>query len=457
MGCACFLLAALLGAAGESPQVFTLSARVNVWDVETGDMNGDGRTDVLLLCSDEEAAPLDKEVLLFFADDAGGYPASPSATLPLPEMSGPVMLAECDGAPPKEAVVLDAYGAAVHGFRNGAFERTGEARFPSLLPCGSREPVFLKKAAVDLLGDGRDVWLIPSPSGLLLQRLDGPVATVACDVRSEIRRYESTHITHRLPAVHPFTLPGETTKALAFLSDEYADFASGAGWKETHRFKVPMTLEEKWDANTAMEDISGNGLPDLVVTQVKGTVNMVAKTHVYLAEKPFTYPETPAAEFTFKGGVSAPVLKDVDGDGRQDIVQISIPLGVANFINYFVRGKIAIHSEVYLFNGTDFGKKPTFSTNLTMDAPEGRERVAYTFGDFTGDGRLDVAYGKSAGTLVVRAGEEQQFLASKPCASVEVPSFGIAEPVSLNGNPAEDILLFHPGGKNAKRVDVVLF
>ena len=40
---------------------------------------------------------------------------------------------------------------------------------------------------------------------------------------------------------------------------------------------------------------------------------------------------------------------------------------------------------------------------------------------------------------------------------MNIPSFGIAEPVSLNGNPAEDILLFHPGGKNAKRVDVVLF
>ncbi len=100
MGCACFLLAALLGAASDSPRVFTLTARANVWDVETADLNGDGRTDILLLCSDEEASPLDKEIALFLADDAGGYPAAPSASLPLPEMSGPVMLAECDGAPP---------------------------------------------------------------------------------------------------------------------------------------------------------------------------------------------------------------------------------------------------------------------------------------------------------------------------------------------------------------------
>ncbi len=50
MGCACFLLAALLGAASDSPRVFTLTARANVWDVETADLNGDGRTDILLLC-----------------------------------------------------------------------------------------------------------------------------------------------------------------------------------------------------------------------------------------------------------------------------------------------------------------------------------------------------------------------------------------------------------------------
>lgn len=451
------LMLAVLCAVAQNPRAFVLEARTNVWDVETADMNGNGFQDILLLCSDEKAYPLDKEVALYLAGGDGAYPKTPSAVLKLDPVAGAVMLAEVDGAPPKEVVVLDAGGAKVFGFGNGDFEKRGDFRFNSLLPSNAREPVFLKRSAADLLGDGRDVWLIPTPSGLDLRRAGELVGTARCDVNSEMRRTEATHIVHRLPAVHPFSVPGGESMALAFLSDEFADFAHGPGWSENTRFKIPMNLEEKWDASARMSDITGNGLPDLVVTQTRGTVKMLAQTHVYLAEEPFKYPEKPVAEFSVRGGVSAPVLKDVDGDGKSDIILISIPFGVTNFVNYFVRGKLAIQAEVYLFNGKDFGARPTFSTNLTMDAPEGRERVAYTFGDFNGDGRLDVAFGKSDNTLVVQLGQAERFLSQRAWVTLKVPSFGIAEPHNLDGNPAQDIIIHHPGGKNAKRVEVILF
>ncbi len=451
------VMLAVLCAVAQDPRAFVLETRANVWDVETADMNGDGLQDIFLLCSDEKAYPLDKEVALWLAGADGSYPKAPSAVLKLDPVAGAVMLAEVDGAPPKEVVALDAGGAAVFGFNGSAFEKRGDSRFTSLLPSNTREPVFLKRSAADLLGDGRDVWLIPTPSGLDLRRADGLVGAAQCDVNSEMRRIEATYIMHRLPAVHPFTVPGEDSMALAFLSDEFADFAHGPGWSEKSRFKIPMNLEEKWDASARMSDITGNGLPDLVVTQTKGTVKMLAQTHVYLAEEPFKYPEKPAAEFSVKGGVSAPVLKDVDGDGKSDIILISIPFGVTNFVNYFVRGKLAIHAEVYLFNGKDFGARPTFSTNLTMDAPEGRERVAYTFGDFNGDGRLDVAFGKADNTLAVQLGQVERFLSQKAWVTLNVPSFGVAEPHNLDGNPAQDIIIHHPGGKNARRVEVILF
>ena len=101
--------------------------------------------------------------------------------------------------------------------------------------------------------------------------------------------------------------------------------------------------------------------------------------------------------------------------------------------------------------------KPTFSTGLTMDAPEGRERVAYSFGDFNGDGRLDVAYGRDRDTLAVRVGGVEKFLSSDSWVEIKVPSFGMAETCSLNGNAAQDIVMYHPGGPNAKRVDVIVF
>lgn len=450
-------LIAALCIVAQTPHTWVLNTPLKVWDVETSDMNGDGRADILLMTSDEQSYPLRRELALFLSGADGGYPGSPSVTLPLEPATGAAMLAEVDGASPREVVLLDAGGAQVHRFTGAGFEQTGAPRFPSLLPSHTKEPSFLRHCARDLLGDGRDVWFIPTPAGYEVRRMDGLVAGLSCDVISEMRRGENTYIVHRLPAVHLFTPPGEPVKGVAFLSDEFADFAHGPGWAKQERFRIPVNLEEKWEASARMDDITGGGLPDLVVTQMRGTVNMVAQTQIYLAKEPFKYPGAPSAAFTTKGAVSSPLLLDVDGDKKKDVVLISIPFGVSNFINFFVRGKLAIHAEVYLYNGAGFDAKPTFSTNLTMDAPEGRERVAYTFGDFSGDGRLDVAYGREDDTLVVRTGSKDKFLASDPWVKLSLPSFGNAEDVDLDGNPARDIVLYHPGGPNARRVDVIVF
>ncbi len=458
------MLAALLTVAviltaqpAPQPRNSVLETALKVWDVDTSDMNGDGTADILLLTSDEQSHPLKKELGLFLSDEKGGYPVKPSVTLPFDTSMGAAMLAECDGKPPRELVVLNAEGALVYRFEAGKFEKIGEPRFFSLLPSHAKEPSFLKHSAKDLLGDGRDVWFIPTPSGYDLRRMDGSVAMAECDVVSEMRREENTYIVHRLPAVHPFTVPGEQHKGMAFLSDQFADFAHGPDWKQHERFRIPVNLAEKWQGMAKMVDFNNDELPDLVVTQMKGTVNMMAQTQVYVAKELFKYPETPTKTFSTKGGISSPILIDVDGDKRKDVVLISIPLGVTNFINFFVRGKLSVRADVYLFNGTDFGGNPTFSTSLTMDAPEGRERVAYTFGDFNGDGRLDVAYGKESDMLAIRVGGKEEFLSSGSWAEVKVPSFGMADEYSLNGNAAQDIVMYHPGGPNAKRVDVIVF
>ena len=101
--------------------------------------------------------------------------------------------------------------------------------------------------------------------------------------------------------------------------------------------------------------------------------------------------------------------------------------------------------------------KPTFKTGLLLDAPEGRERVAFTLGDFTGDGRLDTAYGLDKNTLVVYAGEEDRLVSSRPWATFEMPSFGEMRTTDLDGKNGRDLILFHPGGVHKKRIEVILF
>lgn len=450
----CLLLLLTLAAA---PQTYTLNAPENVWDVAVEAMDGNSARAIFALTCDEKSRPLKKSVCAYVPDAAGAYPATPTVTLPLDPAVSSLLFAEVDGTPPRELVALHAAGATVYHFTGAEFQTVAAPVFSSLLPSGSKEPIFLKDGASDLDGDKIDEWFIPVSTGFELRHMDGPVASAAGDVISEIRRTNDLVIVHHLPAYLPFKLDGQDTKAIACCSDEYADFSFGPGWKDRQRYKIPLNVEEKWDASAKMADVNNDGFPDLAVTQTRGTIHLEAVSHVYVATKAFTYPEKPTATFATKGGISTPELVDVDGDKRLDVLLISVPLGFKNFVNFFIRGKLSVDAQVYLYNGTDFGKEPAFETSLTMDAPEGREQVAYVMGDFNGDGRQDIAFGQSAEELAVFVGEPGRFLSSKPWVSIKVPAFGIARPFDLNGKNGKDVVMMHPSGKNSKRIDAIVF
>jgi hypothetical protein len=112
---------------------------------------------------------------------------------------------------------------------------------------------------------------------------------------------------------------------------------------------------------------------------------------------------------------------------------------------------------VYLFKNGAFPAKPDFAENVLLDAPEGRERVAYTLGDFNGDGRVDIAFGAGSEKLVIHTSTATEFISSRPWLTLNVPTFGVARAYDLNGNPNKDLVLFHPGGAYKQRVDVIVF
>jgi hypothetical protein len=453
----CLLLAASLVLSAEPYQAYVLNTDAAVWSVAARDITGDGKAELFAACCDEKSYPLKKFVAVFIQDETGGYPANASLIVDLAPSMSALFLAETDGKPPAELVAADAEGATVFRFEGGRFVPGAAPRFSSLLPSGAKQPLFLNRLANDVNGDGIDEWIIPVPSAYEIRTADSALARVACDVASEISDDDNVNIYHRLPSCHPFLLEGEKQKCIAFLSDEFADFAYGKDWSETRRFKIPLNLEDKWQASARMADIDGNGMPDLIVTQLKGTINMKAMTHVYLSDGRFTYPAQPNATFEAEGAISSPTVSDVDGDGKRDLVFMTIPFGVKNVVNYFLRRKLSARVEVYLFKDGAFPARPTFAESALLDAPEGRERVAYALGDFNGDGRMDAAFGESADKMAIRTGSAGKLVSPRPWVVLNVPSFGVALPLDLNGNKAKDLVLYHPGGGNKKRIDVVVF
>lgn len=438
-----------------TPQTFVLQAEQDVWDVAAEDFNGDGVKDLIALCADAEGRPLVKEIAVFLSAD-GGFGTRPDFRLTLAPETGTAFLAEVDGAAPRELVITGPGAADVYSYGDD-LTKTASVAMESLLPVGSRKPLFLDDVATDLDGDGIDEWLIPVAGGYAVYRKGELAQRVITDVVSEYLPLGSGVVRHQLPSVRPFDQPDSEVKGLAFLSSEFADFAYGPDWREQRRFALPERLDETWDNITRLEDIDQNGIPDLVVTQVQGTINMRVQTQVFLARGAFDYPANPSAHFETKGAMSSPFLRDVDGDEDLDLIFVKIPIGVRTIINYFIRSKITVRGEVYVFDNGRFPSEPSFATTITLDAPDGNEQVVYAFGDFTGDGRLDAAFGKSATELALHEGNAEDFLSSKPWQTLNIPGFGAANRFDLNDNGREDLTIHHPESDDSRRIDVIMF
>lgn len=450
-------LAVVSAALMAQAQHTVLTAQLPVWDVLSADVNGDGFKDIVAYCSRDEAEVPEKELQIFLANARGRFGGEPPIRYPLSPENGTAFTSEVDGAPPREIVLLSGGGAEVLHLEGRTLVEVDQMEFVSILPTGSREPVFLRDATHDLDGDGRDEWLLPVPEGYGIFGGGRRLATIPAPTTSELRDYSNFQISNRLPAVSTFALPDEPLRAVALLSDARADFAYGNEWQTHVRYTIPKRLDERWDSSASLQDVNGDGWLDLMVTQTSGTVNLKTETQIYLAIGPFSYPDKPTASRASSGSFTSAALRDTNGDEKLDLVFISIPIGLGNIINYFIRKKVTVEAAVYEFGPRGFAEKPSRSADLTLDAPDGRERSAYAMADFDGDGYLDACVGTGSETMSFYRGSSKEFLSSTPWLKLAMPTFGITRTGDLDGNGKDDLLLIHPGGANEKRIDVVMF
>jgi hypothetical protein len=428
-----------------------------MWDVLAADVNGDEFKDILIYCSDADAEVPTKELCMFLAGEKGRFDSARKIRVPLSPANGTAFVTEFDGKPPREIVLFDQASATVLRLTGDVLSEVARFDLTSLLPTGTREPLFFREACKDLDGDGREEWLLPLADGYGVFADGKLIAKLPAPISSELRDYSNFQIGHRLPAVSTFALPGERQRAIALLSDTQADFSHGENWREHVRYAIPKRLDKKWDASAELDDVNGDGLPDLMVTQTSGTINLETETQIYVATGPFTYPAAPDARISRTGSFTSAALRDTNGDKKLDLVFISVPIGIGNIINYFLRKKVTVEAAVYEFGPKGFPAKPSRKASLTIEAPEGRERSAYALGDFDGDGYLDAAVGTGANLMSFYRGSSREFLSSSPWVKLDMPTFGVARTGDLDGNGNDDLILIHPSGPNEKRMEVVMF
>ena len=223
-------------------------------------------------------------------------------------------------------------------------------------------------------------------------------------------------------------------------------------------------------------DMNGDGIADMVTHTLTGRspLKMRSRYRVYFGhgsenEIRFSANANTAAFPGGKsggaesGGYSSLWLKDMDGDGKTDIVRGDIRLSVVTMLRVLVARSLVMKLECFRMEGDAFPAKPDArrSAKANFDI-RGENRGFYPsvlLGDMTGDNRTDVVVGKNRGALYFFPGlPAPDLLAAEPqIIEVDVPGNETQSRLAdLNGDGKQDLLLHHASATKPNRVILLI-
>lgn len=358
-----------------------------VLDARVVDLDRDGAEDLVALTGSE---------LLLFRGGAEGIAAAPSVRRPAPALAvvGRGLLGVVRAG--RLRLVRDPFGT---------FEEGGEGLSP-LLGAVDGAPPALVESPGDLDGDGADDPLLATEEGFETAAGLVPLPPAAT---LEIGRNESFAVGWQLPVPVVGDWSGGG-RELVLLSEN--TIHSFRGTRETDRLPLPFGREgESVTAirrdHALVRDVDGDGRLDLLVVRSEGAAGLFGNFEatamlfpggrVYDRERKGFY--RPASVVKVAGGLLAPELLDVNGDGRLDLLLATVNLSVVASATGSAPGTFYL----FPFAGKEFARKPAWALiapvplSAFTERPESPVRF---LPDYDGDGRPEaIAIGEEARLL----------------------------------------------------------
>ncbi|RJP14843.1 MAG: hypothetical protein C4520_21100 [Candidatus Abyssobacteria bacterium SURF_5] len=416
-----------------------------------GDMNGDGQAD-LLLFSKPSKESRDKSCSVYLQQD-GKFALHPNFEMHLGEQASGVQLDDIDLDGKNDLLSFDGDGVML--FKVSGSNVVNSRRIllhRSLLPPTSRFVASVNWIA-DLNADGRKDLLVPVVEGMRLFVQDEAFRfaedrTFEFPVNGSFRQQgDQQSIGYGLPAIALSDFDSDGRIDLGAFDLERMDFFLSNGSSSLDRHESSPLLRKftkDFIGASSFMDLNADVIPDAVLVLVSQMKNLESEVQIYFGAEDFTYKDSPDQVLAADSSLVLPVFLDATGDGKLEVLLHDIDVGIGFFINYFIRNRIRVETELRRI-GEDgrYGERPVVTRAIYIPASEDGTEPARAAGDFNGDGLDDFVVGTSENRLSFFLTNMDDVLPREPSAGLEVPAYGSMSLLNLNDDNRDDLVILY--------------
>jgi len=421
--------------------LLSVPGRVN--DVVVEDLTGDGLNDLLVVHVVGLPPREKRRISLFLGPEQGPPSRKPDQTIPVAELTAAFDVADIDGKPGKELLLLDRRGLSVVPLTDG---RLGEARriFEAPTLAGGPEKGNLPRAAFSVPINGEDsepALVLPDLGGVLYlapgsfhagadkpdpQRLELELRysyrsdfTSSAGPRGQVLTVRAT-----VPGISVGDHDGDGNNDLFVLWSDEADVferdASGRFKPERvahYEFDV-RTKEEKKLRNagvvTQVTDLNADGVSDLLLSKTSGGfMDMKSWLYVYPGLRGGGYGSKPSQTIKREGFTPVTVCTDLDGDEQDDLILASVEIGIFSLSQMLLKSSLTVNFDLFVIREGALPKNPTTTVEIPFRISFQRgadvQGAVPIFGrDFNGDGRPDLLHGRGVDALEIHLGDRDE-------------------------------------------------